>query len=355
MEGLNELDSISVVHCTLDSQPLNMSGMVKEKALGTFKSQHDFNRQSQTFKILKYLKIYWEIVKICLLRNQTIISQDYQLISFMLSNNYLLRLFNNKLIYYQFELVDYDRITRAGKKKFRRLKSRIQFLTLAIFPEINRMGYFCKQTNYPIHKCILIPNTCKALPGVARPLPDSLRMISKDAIVFGHIGNVGPDHYIKEFLRIVDLTTRPDVYYLMVGRYSEAIRTLLGKVKNPNFIVLDEVPHDQLKAIYPVIDYGLILYKAVDKNFEYCAPNKLYEYWSYGIPVISHKLPGLISVVNKIFLGMTIDFQKNELLPSITDLMDQPKPNRIIIKQWFDDFLSIDLYVKQLVVRFQSL
>ncbi len=103
-----------------------------------------------------------------------------------------------------------------------------------------------------------------------------------------------------------------------------------------------------------MIHYGFILYKGVDKNFEFCAPNKLYEYWAYGIPVFAHHLKGLVPVIMPNLLGRTIDFQSNELEALINDLMGMPVPDRKGIQGYFTSHLTLDNYIAPLISKIKS-
>ena len=51
----------------------------------------------------------------------------------------------------------------------------------------------------------------------------------------------------------------------------------------------------------------------MDYNYDFCAPNKLYEYWSYGIPVFAHKLNGLTKLFEKEEYGLLFDFYDNNV------------------------------------------
>lgn len=348
IEDLSTIYSISILHCQIVNQPLNIKVNCKEKYIGRFQDGSDFNKQTTLFKIIKYLKTYSQIIFICLKRGQIIFSIDYQIVSFILKNNYLLKIFNTKLIYFQFELVDPLLINFQDRKKIKIIKNYNNYLDLAIFPEINRLKYFCSLSNYKTEKTFIFPNTCK-VPSKEHALPPiKLRTLPSGAIVFGHIGNIGPDHYLQDFLNAVDSFVFPNVFFIMVGRTSSTVKKMFDSVKNPNFILIGEVPHSELHNIYPFLSYGLILYKGVDKNFEYCAPNKLYEYWSYGIPVIAHNLPGLVNVINRSFLGRLIDFENNELISLLPYLVHQPLPDKKFIQDYFQKDLSITHYLGQL-------
>ncbi|NOT76616.1 MAG: glycosyltransferase [Cyclobacteriaceae bacterium] len=350
---MSEIDEVSIFHYNISSQPLNVSVKYEKKIFGDFKTIAEFNRQSVFFKIKKYVKIYSQIVSICLKKNQIIITPDFQIVSFILSNRYLLGIFKTRLIYHQFELIEDNLISERDTKKLQSIKKYSEHIDLAIFPEENRLHFFCKQTRLSVNNTFLFPNTCRL--SVDDEVSDLLKVIPRGSIVFGHVGNVGSDHYIREFLDAIERCNDKNVFFVMIGRQSKAVEELTRGVRNPNFIVIRELPHAELKKIYPLIHYGLILYKGVDRNYEYCAPNKLYEYWSYGIPVIAHRLTGLINVVSNDILGKLLDFDKNELTDVVHSLGETPIPDRRGLRYYFKENLDIDLHLEKLRNRIQSL
>ena len=346
MEDLAKYARITVVNCVITAQPLNVNAPVSEIAIGRFATSTDFNRQSVIFKVLKYLKIYWYILTLMWHRNQIFVTHDYQVLRILLSLPFF-RSRGHKVVYYQFELFDYAKLPQKDRRSIDVIKRNVDHLDLAIFPETHRMQYFCELTGLAIHRTIVIPNSCR-VQSTSQVISPLLSSIPSDAIVFGHIGNVGPDHYIHEFLSAINMIQERNVYFLMVGRYSDKVKDLFKTVSNPNFILIEEVSHKELATIYPRIDYGFILYKGIDRNFEYCAPNKLYEYWAFGIPVFAHKLGGLVDVIKPPLLGSTIDFESGELIPRLKSILSEGKPDREKIQRYFEEHLTIDQYLSHL-------
>ena len=46
------------------------------------------------------------------------------------------------------------------------------------------------------------------------------------------------------------------------------------------------MPHEDLLALTATADFGLSLIEPVSLSYEYCMPNKLFEYMMAGVPVI---------------------------------------------------------------------
>lgn len=88
--------------------------------------------------------------------------------------------------------------------------------------------------------------------------------------------------------------------------------------------------YDELKAKYPNIEYigfakspkhlnvtsnayiGLVTYEPQDINCIYCAPNKIWEYAGFGIPMIANDIPGLVYTVGTNKCGICTDTNSAE-------------------------------------------
>jgi glycosyltransferase involved in cell wall biosynthesis len=100
-----------------------------------------------------------------------------------------------------------------------------------------------------------------------------------------------------------------NIHFLMIGRFSSEGIRILKNVNNKNFHIVGELSHKELSDYYSFIDIGFILYKGLDLNLEYCAPNKLYEYWSHGVYVIAHPLKGLAEVIKDNKMGILVNLE----------------------------------------------
>lgn len=88
--------------------------------------------------------------------------------------------------------------------------------------------------------------------------------------------------------------------------------------------------YEELKEKYPSIDYigfakspmhlnvtsnayiGLVTYEPQDINCIYCAPNKIWEYAGFGIPMIANDIPGLVYSVGVNKCGVCTDTDSSD-------------------------------------------
>ncbi|MGN6436120.1 MAG: glycosyltransferase [Agriterribacter sp.] len=323
--------------------PVQNQYVVKEVAkhipISGVKNYKALNSQSFLNKIWKYVAIISKYLSV-IRADAVIYTPDFQVLAIGIGFKKLLRLRKWQFIYHQFEVVEDKHLTGVNKLLWEFLKKNVQSVRLYIFPEENRQKYFNAIVSDKTKNFLIFANTCEAENNTSYRHP-AFKNIPSSAIVFGHVGNMGTEHYFKQFIEIIEATVSyTNVFHVVVGRFSDAVRRELQKVRNANLILLEEVPHAELKTIYPFIDYGFILYRGVDVNFEYCAPNKLYEYWSYGIPVIAHPLSGLRKIFDTSIKGKLVDFEASNLIQELYPFFEQ-KPGKTELKNWFVQNVSI--------------
>lgn len=70
-------------------------------------------------------------------------------------------------------------------------------------------------------------------------------------------------------------------------------------------------------------DIGILLYRNVNLNHYYCAPNKLYEYMSSGVPCIAPKYPEMEEIIEGNNIGVVVDPENpDEIAKAIKKISD---------------------------------
>ena len=314
-----------------------------------FENVKAFNNQSFKFKLKKYGKIIRYLIHLLKGNKDVIVyTIDFQVFVLSVFLNKFFKKKNVRYIYHQFELIDPSYLTRENRFLYRQFLKHSRLINFLIIPEENRLNHLLKISNINPKQTFLLPNTCRPN-ALINKKHDALKDIPLDAFVFGHIGNLGMEHYAKSFFNVAEKFVNQNVYFLIIGRQESQITTYIKQLGNPRIIVIDELPHEQLSNIYPFIDVGFVLYKGVNKNFEYCAPNKLYEYWSYGIPVLAHPLEGLIPVFVNELQGRLIDMEDEQVVyNTMKEFTEEGAINKKQLKEYFEESLAIEYFLPQL-------
>lgn len=320
------------------------------KYIFEFEDYNAYRKGLKKIRLKKYLKtIKWLLFS----TSDVIYTNDYQVVFIKL-------LFNRKvkLIYHQYELLDINYLGKFSKFMFEYVLKKATKIDLCIFPEKNRAEYFIANSSLPSSKSIIIPNTCSAVIQSEKTEKTCIDFIPDEYFKVLHVGGFGTKgHYFNTFLNATNKFTANDkTAFIFIGRKTNEIDDFLSQNNFSNVHFIETIPHEELLKIYPKIDLGIILYKGTNLNFEFCAPNKLYEFWSNGIPVLAHQLKGLIPLFTTDFLGELTDFNDEEkIVLSITKLKNLPKENKFTLMNYFKENLDIENYISFLNKHVQKL
>lgn len=340
---------VAVTECTINNEGIQLNG-VKKRPLATFKSYKEFARQTSWQKLRKYI-ILWRHVWSAYRRRSTVYVLDHQVLILFLFLNKLSK--RNITIYHQFEMVEDHVLTRSNELIWKYILRNARLIDLSIFPEKNRTDHFISLSGVPESQTMIFANTCEKGETSIITAPDILAKIPKDKVVCAHIGNVGPKHFLDFFIDLVEASAGKNVFFLMIGRYSSLVAEKLKSVKNPDFCLADAIPHAELLKLYPRIDYGFILYKGVSPNFEYCAPNKLYEYLAHGVKVFAHPLTGLRDLHMPSQLLELVDMENPDTIKQLDLTKANTKHEEIV--DYFTQQLSIEKELEKLTQKINLL
>lgn len=129
----------------------------------------------------------------------------------------------------------------------------------------------------------------------------------KDKKIILYQGVFGYERVLDQFIEAVEMLG--DEYcVLLVGRYDEEAKKLLKKYPKTYFIPFMKAPEHLKVTSYAHI--GILSYVITNNirhylpfNAMYCAPNKIYEYANFGIPMIGNNIPGLNYPFEKYNIG----------------------------------------------------
>jgi glycosyltransferase involved in cell wall biosynthesis len=349
LEGIDKrsFERVEMYECFLDDMSKRFKIDYTHVDLLHFKTALQFNGQSVGQKITKYIKTFSRLLQ-CVQNDVVLYTCDLEVMALAVKIKNIRRS-KCVIIYHQFETIERHSLNLVKRLSVSYLK-RSEGIDLAIFPEINRMKYFCELINRPALNTFVFPNTCH---------PKSSVDVSGDVQKFtiGHIGVLSTDaFYLDTLIESIKKLPSDKIEIIFVGVKNEAVADLI-RSNIPSAVVIGWLNHDSLKEIYGKLDLGLILYKPLDFNTDYCAPNKMYEYWSYGVPVLGPQLKGLQGLFDLPQRGMLANFEN---VTDVTAALQQAISNRdtknkMELLQHFRDNLSVEVYIQKLQVKLNLL
>jgi len=119
-----------------------------------------------------------------------------------------------------------------------------------------------------------------------------------------------------------------DIVLMVLGRGS-TFDALIEQAKREGtrdrLIMVGQVPADALAAYMNRAHVGLAIYLNTCRNNYHCAPNKIYEYASVGLPVVAPNFPDVEAVVTTFDIGRTFDPERPEsIADAIREVLNNP-------------------------------
>jgi glycosyltransferase involved in cell wall biosynthesis len=321
----------------------------KERVISTYENINDFNRQSILTKIKKYCLFLFYLIQEIFLGSKSSCIYFYTNDIFLLFILKLIKPKNGFIIYHQFEMVIPADINFLDRFALKMLMKNSVGINLFIFPEVNRLNYFINLMKNDISKkAIIIPNSNNFQCNIDFKSNNEL-------IVVGHVGAMGVNHHIFSYLKAINALKDMNIEFWFIGNIDDEIIAVMNKDKNKNVKVFSQLPHDQLLNYYSKMDLGVILYKEVSLHFKFCAPNKLYEYWSLGVPILGDSLDGLKDLNFEGHMGSIIDMNNvDAILNHLKNLNKTSKADKIRIMNTFQNHYSLDKYMEKFINKLAS-
>ena len=150
------------------------------------------------------------------------------------------------------------------------------------------------------------------------PLPEAIKKQKK--IIYQGALNMGRG--IEEVMEAVKLMN--DVVFIIAGDgylYRSLKRKTYDENLNEKVFFTGRLPHEKLHELTIQADIGISLEQNIGKNYLFALPNKIFDYFNAGIPVLVSNLPGIRTVVEKYGTGMVADSMNPENLKEKLEYM----------------------------------
>ncbi len=336
-----KITEISAIHSEIGGYENFFSESRNTSVVQNYNDYDSYYRQTILNKFFKYFKVttslFSQVFK-NIFSYETIYIYSCELyviyIAIMLKSKKI------KIIYHQFEMMIPNELNKIDRWLLQEIIRKFKKVDLAIFPEQNRMIYFREMLlTHNSNQLFILPNTNNNV-----LIDDYSRQNQKIRVT--HIGSVGSNHHFQDYLKALKKLPKDRFEFWFVGMLNSDIQDMILEEDLENIITTGQIQHSALTEIYLNTDIGVILYKDTCLHNRFCAPNKLYEFWSYGIPVLGDILPGLKSVFKYKEQGILIDMQQpDEIVDAITKLEAFDKDFRDENIKIFNSTYRLDVYL----------
>jgi len=184
----------------------------------------------------------------------------------------------------------------------RKIKPLAQNAHKIIVPEINR-AYMLRFWLGLRETPIIIPNKPASLPKPSFEIPEQLIAYADKKIIL-YQGHISKDRNLDSVCEAVS-NLNGYIMILMGGVHGNYLMKL--KSKYPDIIYIDFIPPPFHLNITSRAHIGVVTYEFTDLNAIYCAPNKIWEFSGYGVPMLGKDIPGLLNTIEKHRVGRCVD------------------------------------------------
>ena len=226
----------------------------------------------------------------------------------------------------------------------RNLKKYALKAQLITCPDYTRAHIFRTWWNLSKTPCV-IPNRPLRRPTLEGDLPqnviDILEKIKGKKIIH-YQGLITPDRDLEPICNIVkDL---PEFVLILMGRRTEYLEKLLSI--SDNIIYIPFIAPPKHLIVTKMATIGMLSYDHSCLTNIFCAPNKIWEYSSLGVPMFGNDIPGLKNVIEPAHMGLCSEYTDAEQTKKcILSISNNYKEFAINSYNYFDSVSMNQMYL----------
>ena len=114
----------------------------------------------------------------------------------------------------------------------------------------------------------------------------------------------------------------PEMFLVLMGIDKYHIADQVKKI-HANTVVSGYIPAPLHLQVTANAHIGVLYYKPDELNKAFCAPNKIFEYSYFGLPIIGNDIPGLKNTIGKAGAGVCIDFSYESVLHALQTIEEK--------------------------------
>ena len=141
----------------------------------------------------------------------------------------------------------------------------------------------------------------------------------KDKKIILYQGHISRDRNLDSICEAVSKLS--DYTLVLMGDGGEYIDYL--KNRYPSIVFIDYIKAPFHLDITSYARIGIVTYDYYSLNTIYCAPNKIWEYSGFGIPMLANDIPGLKNTVGKYNAGICVDTNNSESIKDAILVIDE--------------------------------
>jgi glycosyltransferase involved in cell wall biosynthesis len=133
---------------------------------------------------------------------------------------------------------------------------------------------------------------------------------------------IDPDRGGEELVKAMQYLPDVTLYVIGSGRAIPEMKTMASS----NVVFMDRLPYQELMSITSRCDLGLSLDKPKHENYRLSLPNKLFDYWQAGIPVLASPMVEVERAMRQHQAGQILqDWEPQIMAAQISAMLSSPE------------------------------
>lgn len=209
--------------------------------------------------------------------------------------------------------------------QIRAIRNVIGRANCVLVPEYNRCHFY--RIKYSLKKMpLLLPNKPYFEPNLQnidsfnQRYEKEIALFTKKKVIL-YQGHVAASRDVSAIVQAVK-ELGGDYQMVVMGKDYGVVEKY--KKIDANIIHIPFIPAPDYLNLTHLAYIGILMYDPLLMNTAYCAPNKIFEYTKFGLPIIGNDIPGIYYPVNLYNFGKAVDFSNIELIKNaIIDISDK--------------------------------
>lgn len=166
------------------------------------------------------------------------------------------------------------------------------------------------------NKPYFIPSTSE-LKDLKKKYPQYVSLFAEKKVIL-YQGHISKDRDLSTYVQAVSELGN-DYRFVMMGK-DHGMLSYYREI-DPNVIHIDFIPAPDYLLMTSMAHIGILGYSPISENNIFCAPNKMYEYSAFGLPLLCNDIPGLYFLTMQYGAGRVVsDRDLNAIKEAIFDI-----------------------------------
>lgn len=166
----------------------------------------------------------------------------------------------------------------------------------------------------------ILPNKPYEIEYTNSNVSDEMKLLLEEKFVVVYQGIISKDRPLEAVAKALAKYNDSEVVFLIMGACSEKYQLIIKEIYNNTFFT-GFIPAPEHLKYTKYCNLGIANYDVSSLNNVFCAPNKIFEYAKYGIPMLCSKNIALEETVGYFKAGCCIDFNDVDcIVESISEI-----------------------------------